>query len=302
MKKLLPLFLLLSLIITDNISAQQEFAPIGATWNYQETYFFSGNIGLVTFTSVGDTIINNKPCRIIYKDNPTCYIHDENLYFHQSNDSIFYYHPVLDIFTPCFIFNAEVGDSWVYQEHSLAGNSDSLRCQVDSISYYPIANNDSLKIQHVSIIELTIGHIGITYQTRLIENIGFEKGFIPFTLLSLCDADYEGNIKCYDDSNIGLVNFLNESCNSTPTIDLDISNIDIYPNPASNFLFINPNETQISKIEIINAQGNIVAIHDSSFSKNQNIEIKIDNFSAGIYFLKIKHNNAFTIKKFVVQD
>jgi len=283
------------------VSAQQEFAPIGASWHYPETYFWSGNIGVVNWTSIGDTIIDNKSCRIIYKDNWTCYSDEGNHFFHQSNDSIFYYNQTLETFSPYFIFNAEVGDSWVFQVNGSVAFSDSMKCEVDSISYYPIQSGDSIRIQHVTITDLTIGSGEPFHQTKLIENIGFELAFIPFTLITLCDADYDGDIRCYEDPNIGLINFSNVDCNFTPTIDLNISDIEIYPNPTSDFLFVKSRESLISKIEIINLQGNIVAVNESIFPENKNIEIKTDDLSSGIYFLSIKHNNTFTIKKIIVQ-
>ena len=277
--------------------AAQDFAPAGAKWYFPETYFTSGDIGLITFTGVGDTIIDNKSCRIVYKDHGTCYSNGGNHYFYQSNDSVFYYNQDLEIFSLHYVFDAEVGDSWTISGASDGLYGDTIFCTVDSISYFEITPSDSLKIQHVT---LQSEDSEFLYSTRLIEKIGFERGLLTIPIFSICDGDFDGDIRCYEDDEIGLISFSNVACDYTPTVNHFYKKIEIYPNPSNDLFFIKPNDHPISSIQLIDFQGVTVFQKEKTINKNESFEVNTAHLASGIYFLKINHNNIFTIKKIIV--
>lgn len=49
------------------VPAQQEFAPVGAEWYYNERFAFSGDVDYIKFTSVKDTVVQGKTCSKIIK-------------------------------------------------------------------------------------------------------------------------------------------------------------------------------------------------------------------------------------------
>ena len=51
------IILLLLLVVSYNLKAQTEFAPVGAEWYYNYNNFW--NVGYVKITSESDTIIDN---------------------------------------------------------------------------------------------------------------------------------------------------------------------------------------------------------------------------------------------------
>lgn len=70
----------------------------------------------------------------------------------------------------------------------------------------------------------------------------------------------------------------------------------IYPNPTNDKLFIEFNEYKPSFVEIINSSGQLI----QSFEvKNSKTQIKIENLSRGLYFIKIKNENGLTTKKII---
>ena len=76
-----------------------------------------------------------------------------------------------------------------------------------------------------------------------------------------------------------------------------------YPNPASEKLNIEITN-QLSKdikIELINVQGQL--LYNNQYSKIQNTiqEIDISNYSKGIYYIRFKIDDAFYIRKLVIQ-
>ena len=74
-------------------------------------------------------------------------------------------------------------------------------------------------------------------------------------------------------------------------------NVEIYPNPASNFININSNSNETSELIIKDMSGRIV------YSKKFNSIIKVntDNYSKGIYLIDIKNSQGFYSQKITIQ-
>ena len=89
--------------------------------------------------------------------------------------------------------------------------------------------------------------------------------------------------------------------------DLSVINIEIYPNPATNFVTIEA-DSKIKNIYIYNTVGQIVSVsklHNlSRLNGNFNtskVEIDVSNMQAGFYILNIKTKNGISVKKLIVQ-
>lgn len=89
----------------------------------------------------------------------------------------------------------------------------------------------------------------------------------------------------------------NPTQNTLSTNTIDVVNLKIYPNPASDFIFIDSNsESKIDYIEFYNILGNkILSINNLDDNK-----IDIRNFKNGIYFLKIISDNQSLVKKIII--
>ncbi len=92
--------------------------------------------------------------------------------------------------------------------------------------------------------------------------------------------------------------YLNPSIGVSPTInlknnDFDSSNIEVVPNPASNYISISSLE-KIDFYQIIDIQGKIIANSDYF-----NDKIDVSTLLSGIYFIKIKSNEKITTRKFI---
>ena len=296
MKTKFAILLLFQLLFIGN-SFSQDFAPIGATWYFPETFSFSGDIGVVTFSSIGDTIIQNKQAKIVYKDTWTCYGEAKDYYFHQSNDSIYKYVPSTDTFELSFIFNAAVGDQWIINELP-EFDSDSMECTVDSISFIHLSPSDSLRVQHVTLRPFDInGNLFPNgYPNRIIEKIGFSIALTaPFE--SICDVNREKDIRCYEDNQSGLINFSAVDCLLTSTEAIDKENaINIFPNPTTNSITLAHQLLTIKQIEIFNVQGQKMATIKSGFE-----QLDFSNYPNGIYILKIVTTEKILSKKIVIE-
>ncbi|MEN6511989.1 MAG: T9SS type A sorting domain-containing protein, partial [Chloroherpetonaceae bacterium] len=75
-------------------------------------------------------------------------------------------------------------------------------------------------------------------------------------------------------------------------------NISVFPNPANDYLKIEQGEANISHVEIINLQGQIVK--SQRILGNQST-LDLTNLSTGVYILKIYTDSGFIIKKLIKQ-
>jgi hypothetical protein len=75
----------------------------------------------------------------------------------------------------------------------------------------------------------------------------------------------------------------------------DISNVEVYPNPAQSLLFIKGED--MSKIMIYNAEGQLVYVSNELYGLNS---VDVSHYAAGQYFVKIVFGNKQTITRKVI--
>ena len=77
--------------------------------------------------------------------------------------------------------------------------------------------------------------------------------------------------------------------------ELELRNISIYPNPATDMLYVNLPSTNYS-VEVINLMGEVVL---KSENKSNTTFIEINNLKSGVYFLTISSEGQQKQMKFV---
>lgn len=87
-----------------------------------------------------------------------------------------------------------------------------------------------------------------------------------------------------------------------PTDSTDISDINkifsLYPNPATDYVFVNINSTDIIKYELYNTLG--VKVLSSNISK-YNVELRLNNFDKGLYYFKLYTNSSEYTKTLLIE-
>lgn len=76
------------------------------------------------------------------------------------------------------------------------------------------------------------------------------------------------------------------------------SPVEIYPNPASDVLYVQNNPGKVNLIEILNLDGKTESI-SSKKTEESGIEINIQNLKPGMYLLRIVYNEGMITRKFV---
>ena len=78
----------------------------------------------------------------------------------------------------------------------------------------------------------------------------------------------------------------------TSTKDLEANNIvNIYPNPASDYVNITFNDKKISSVQVVNIIGRKVAKFEVDVNKNNTYRVPLENVSNGIYMLQFADAN-----------
>lgn len=276
----------------------QTFAPIGAEWNFPETFAFSPNTKVISFSSIGDSIVENKTYRVIEKDKFSCLLRfSGKQLIHQSNDSIFHLNNETNELNLIIDFGAKQGETWHIKKYSQTEFADSMFCRVDTVTT-ELIDGISFNVQHVTLKPIENGIVNEfdSLSTRIIENIGFENALFPVSFSYVCDGNFEGKIRCYYDENLGLIQFSEDECLMTPTTDI-IQNleINIFPNPTSSILNIKiDDQYKIQKIEMFDLEGKIM------IRKQNENQIDVSDFQKGIYILKITNNEIVRIVKVMV--
>lgn len=286
LSKLFSLCFVLSLI-GNSVISQPEWAPIGARWTLEERFAFAGSIGFIEVTVIGDTTINGQSCRILERTTQSCNLRPLQEFMYEDQDKIYFYDTRNDDFNLKFDFGVEADSSYVmYRMNPL--NRDALEAvviAVDSISFYPLTNGDSLRVQHISSIVSDFNELA----DFVIQNVGFDTGLAP-TQDALCDGNHERLLRCYEDSNLGQLSFVNVDCQFTNTRDrTDQAEqvIELSPIPATTTLNVKVLKDYPVDIEIFDSQGRILMNRKNVFAR---IELPIAKLTAGLYFIRVLNN------------
>jgi hypothetical protein len=84
--------------------------------------------------------------------------------------------------------------------------------------------------------------------------------------------------------------------NSALNVENISDNIDIYPNPANDFIFIR-NSENIKSISISDISGKIIS--ENEYKNSNEISIDISKMAKGIYFIKLTDNKNIFTKKII---
>jgi len=109
-----------------------------------------------------------------------------------------------------------------------------------------------------------------------------------------------GEYRFYTDSKLTKPDII--SGTDTETIQMALGPIRVFPNPASDQIFILPGEkwSRNATISITDVYGRMVVDGSSSrYSSDQAITLDISRLASGIYFIRIDSGNQRTVRKFV---
>lgn len=94
-----------------------------------------------------------------------------------------------------------------------------------------------------------------------------------------------------------------EKTSSTEDLNL-VQNIDVYPNPVSDFVFVDLKLDEMSErvnVELVNARGQRVLSQNFNNVFKQRLEVNVSDISNGIYMMNVRTDAGLSAKKLVIQ-
>jgi hypothetical protein len=189
-------------------------------------------------------------------------------------------------------FSLEAGDTMILQPWSHLGNQP-FYIRIDSIGNFQEHEVD-LKLFHV-----TYGyqdregqiffHEDYNSDTKIIEDIGSTLNFFHFWDNGFCDDQYSKYLRCFSAADYPTVRFSDIDCLTVPTTDLDdgFGNLEVYPNPFSNILYLTRSGSLKSgRIRIHDISGRII-LERNWPSGIHEMEIELEELSPAVYWIEV---------------
>lgn len=271
-------------------ASAQTWAPIGAKWTYGYRFAFWPTWSYNEWTSVGDTLIDGQPCRIIALSSGIQVTSDyENRFitYEDSSGAVHWYRN--GAFSVFFDINKTVGESWVTRNDSC-----EIVMTVDSVDVETINGS----VRRVVYASSTSGAWG-AWGSKFIEGIGCVTQPTPDLHYVCFHSQPDGTIylglRCYEDSILGAHRFqTNIPCDHTYThirpigVEESVAAAEaalvLYPNPASDRLYVRGEQAAGQRYSVYDALGRQV---QSGILPSEG-GISVVGLGAGIYTLEIQ--------------
>ncbi len=294
---------LLLFFVSFNLSAQHEFAPVGAEWYYEK--MLSQNppeTGYMKLTSLKDSVIENKAVRVIevvFAPDDTTQVVEGYEYLHQSGDTIWYWKN--NQFHMLYNFAMLKGDSiLLYSEmkNQCTENDPYGWNRVDSVFNQTF---NGLVLKAYSSIPINNSVWG--FEPPSYEIFGNLQFLIPQNIACVWDGIFHGPLRCYSDPVHGvLITSLPKfACDSTYTYTGPLvpdavkhcertNTFSIHPNKVSDKFTITFYKTDIPsdshELKIMNIKGIVV----KTFQPDKETLIDASDLLPGTYFLILSIN------------
>lgn len=311
MKKL---FLFLIFITLNGITfGQQIWVPPGAEWHYGFVRANPAlNFGYIKIISVGDTVILGKSCKILDQIQiryntwyPTPGFDTLSLgkvYTYADSTKVYTYKN--NKFYTLYDFGATVGTIWTVCWYNLVFPNDTGQVKVDAIDY-SVINGETLKTLYVSRVPGSC--IGWT-SAVILERLGCINEFMfpDYDESCVSDIQINGNFRCYKDDSFPMYSVTNSDtiCEYVLTdIGAKIQNegnINISPNPASEYLLIESSVPQWNNsiISIYTIDGQ--KIKEIIQQNEMKTRIDVSSYKPGLYILNIIGKDGCNMNKKII--
>lgn len=283
-------------IDTDIQVGCQNFAPLGATWHFQNFNEYPTGTLFSKIESTRDTTIKTTQgesvlVNILEISMNGVPIPEGRLLIREVGNKVYFYED--NEFRLMYDFTLNAGDASIFyvpknrRHFSFACNDDGIsqiskevEVFVDSVSFIE-SQGQQLKVLHTrpTPYYFECHDFGI-----ITERVGSEYGLFGQDCMQ-CLSGFPGHIRCYSD-NVVDIKLVDEDCDfglNTSTFNLGNFDIDIYPNPAKNNLFID-SDIDISSYRLTDLSGKVL-IHQKDYVNGN--DIRVNSLNTGLYFLEL---------------
>ncbi len=269
MKKLFTCILFLGF---SSLFAQKWALPT-SEWTIRESSSFSSESNTFKVKVDGDTTILGQTCQklsngmVTFERNDTIFVHHQGR-FH----SVMYWNANVNDIVPIFdYYGVQVNG------HNEASFSDTVMAKITLIDSIDVGNK-YVKQFHFEIISPSyIANNDLTYA----ENIG-SNYILPYFYYNFI-LDGDGYSLCdYGDSTIQDFYVYNANCNNISTKEEQKFAFSLFPNPTSDFIHLQLENTENVNYSITDITGKVIA--QNAWNRNP---ISIENLHSGVYFITL---------------
>jgi hypothetical protein len=276
-----------------NFCFSQNWAPPQAQW-----YYSFMNVAPVSayvkIINLGDTIIGSNVCNKLQKrrigvdllNGQAFDVVIGHEYTFEQNEIVFIRNN--SNWDTLYNFNSNIGDSWAMAKPSSFNFCDSARIfVVDTGSI--LVNGNQLKFKKIN-YQYNSNSSDVIVDT-IVEKIGsLNYYFLPFdNCVAMIDANEGGNLRCYQDNNLGLFNKnTSVECDFVVATTKRENALVSINNPVNEKLHFNNLELVESyQYKIFNSSG--AQIENARLHSS---EIDFTKFSPGIYFVALNNSTS----------
>jgi Secretion system C-terminal sorting domain len=312
-------------VVSFTASGQSVFAPkVGAEWNYfveTDSYpidvpYFNPITGIVTVNYTKDTLVNGLNMKKfeqkwIYKKRKNDTLFGGALdpsFMIQRNDSVFLL--VGSTLSLAFIYKNQIGSittltvpppnySWLFN------------LELQSVRDTMALNNSNFRFKKYTFRSFTptvIFDVSFTNPVIILDRIGPINTDLS-VILSQGQGTYYTNrfsLICYQDSEVGLLKFMNRECNSRVAVDdikTALKDFDIINYNEFISISLNNNDNEVIKnVKIYDVLGRLVLNILNNDKKNE-LNISKNKLPKGILIVNIESNNFhYNAKKIIINN
>ncbi|MCB0787197.1 MAG: hypothetical protein KDB75_03770 [Flavobacteriales bacterium] len=183
--------------------AAQSWAPVGATWTYEQRFFGGPDSALLVMSVVKDTVVQGRASQKlnIVQGWVDCYPFYPIISY--DGDSLLLYDEADSTFKLMYCFNAEPGDTWTSFIHhgELTFFSDSITWTVLDTSS-TLLGGEVLRTLTLEVVSDNLMLVPYCWPVCVaIEKVGAMNYLFDFPI-GICDNEVVRSLRCYSDSTI----------------------------------------------------------------------------------------------------
>lgn len=325
MKRLLSFLLLFSLLmqLTLGYAQGETFAPIGAEWYHTKAGISRPYRGYIKSTSVKDSVIDGKTCRIInsmivepYSSEAADTTYQEAaMILYTTPDTVYYLNREIERFIPLYIFNVNVGDTVSYRTPYTIPNVPEFPPE-DTIFRILITDVSTTDVSGVSLKTISYAALdkwgfswGPDTDGYYMERIGTSRaGLLSHEpIVGYLGNSHGPSLRCYIDEVVSYPSSIEDMTCDYISFNTSISDnqingdLQIYPNPAKDYLRIrntDGNHSVIS-VKIYNILGKKIKTVVFENAHQEQI-LSVTDLPAGTYILQIRSKEHSVNRKLTV--
>jgi len=299
---------------TYQISAQHEWAPIGAKWHYTAPYFdpifTNDRPSCIVMESIKDSFITGLPVKVLELRRCLNDRYVARAYIRQNLDSVFYYHKKDEKFYLLYNFAAKIGDTitvhdsvFELPEAFLYGNNKTANAfkyrivEIDSINI----NGNWHKRQKVKAVSPSFwGFFDHGVNSYIIDKIGNTVFFFG-RIAGITPEETVGELRCYSDEiTIYQSPEWPSICDlilATKSVTQSQEGFQLYPNPTNDYLTIEPIPGLLS-ISIFNVDGRLIRFNEVH-ETNGPVTVSVRYLQPGTYLMRMVTGEKVLSKTFI---